>query len=300
MGTSSINALLKHFKRYFLVWSSFMSAFMTSAGMLSTPDALLFFMLFIVLTNSSSRMMGFSIISDPVSVISSIIFCLCPCSLSYQKEKFAFSSFWYTWSVHLDINSLLHDPISIFSPFSVKMKASSESSLSLPRSSFIIFQKAFLSPQVFAILFSSHWLFFCPVILAVLLFCRIYSCLYLSMTSSGSFLFLACLQALLSCDLSLIFPKSSVSTQVAAFMIVCFFPPGFFLSFLLMAYSTEDLILLIHFLKESFFPILFLKSSTHRFILSCSLLIQVISFTGFLSCLGKFSFPIRNQALTRL
>merc|ERR1711942_343452 len=97
-----------------------------------------------------------------------------------------------TWSVHLDMNSFLHVPISIFSPFSVKMKASSESSLFFPRSSLIIFQKALLSPQVSAILFSSHWLFFCPVRLAVLLFCRIYSCLYLLMTSSGSLFVCVC------------------------------------------------------------------------------------------------------------
>merc|ERR1711942_565297 len=82
-------------------------------------------------------------------------------------------------------------------------------------------------------------------ILAVLFFCKTYSFLYSSMTSSGSFLFLAYFQALLSLDLSLILLKSSESTHVAAFMIYFFFLPGFFLSLLLMVCSTEDLILCV-------------------------------------------------------
>merc|ERR1711942_369119 len=137
-------------------------------------------------------------------------------------------------------------------------------------------------------------------ILAVLFFCKTYSFLYSSMTSSGSFLFLACLQALLSLDLSLILLKSSSSTQVAAFMIYFFFLPGFFLSLLLIVCSTDDLILPIQFLKEDFLPILVLKSSAHNLILYCSLLIQVISLTGFFCGLGVLSPPMLNQALTKL
>merc|ERR1712082_301250 len=70
----TINALLKHFKRYLLIWLSFISAFMTSAGILSTPVALLFFILFIVSINSFSDMTGFSIMSDSSSVISFNLF----------------------------------------------------------------------------------------------------------------------------------------------------------------------------------------------------------------------------------
>merc|ERR1712239_115369 len=64
--------------------------------------------------------------------------------------------------------------------------------------------------------------------------------------------------------------------------------------------STDDLILPIQFLKEDFLPILVLKSSAHNLTLSCSLLIQVISFTGFFCGLGVLSPPMLNQALTKL
>merc|ERR1712121_30241 len=48
--TSSTSALLKHFNRYSFTVLSFINSFINSAGMLSTPVAFLFFILFIVLT----------------------------------------------------------------------------------------------------------------------------------------------------------------------------------------------------------------------------------------------------------
>merc|ERR1712082_440113 len=161
-------------------------------------------------------------------------------------------------------------------------------------------QKVFPPPHVSDILLSSHSLFLSPVRIAVLLFCRKYSSLYLSNTSFGSFLFLACLHALLSLDLNFMFTFSSVSTHVAAFNSIFFLPPGLLLSFLFIAKFTEALIFVIHFLKLIFLPILFLKSTTHLSILSGSLLIHVISFMFFFFFLVGFMVPTLNHALTRL
>merc|ERR1712179_796372 len=119
--TSSVIALLKHFNMYCLASLSFSSAFMTSAGILSTPDALLFFMLLTVSTSSFSVITGFSMIPEFSSVIISSIFFFIPVSLSVQKEKSVFLSFWYTCLVQLSMNSLLHVIISFLSPCSVKM-----------------------------------------------------------------------------------------------------------------------------------------------------------------------------------
>merc|ERR1711874_389209 len=52
--TFSIRALLKHFNRYFIISLSFIKTFIASAGMSSTPEALLFFISFITSLNSFS------------------------------------------------------------------------------------------------------------------------------------------------------------------------------------------------------------------------------------------------------
>merc|ERR1711874_969193 len=75
--TLSVSALLKHFNKYFLVISSFIRTFISSAGILSTPEALLFFILLIVSTKSFSDIMGVLIISELPCAISSIC-CLRP------------------------------------------------------------------------------------------------------------------------------------------------------------------------------------------------------------------------------
>merc|ERR1712055_1138216 len=119
--TSSVIALLKHFNMYCLASLSFNRAFITSAGILSTPDALLFFMLLTVSTSSFSVITGYSIIPEFSSVIISSIFFLIPVFLSDQNEKSVFLSFWYTCFVHLSMKSLLHVMISFLSPCSVKI-----------------------------------------------------------------------------------------------------------------------------------------------------------------------------------
>merc|ERR1711874_767036 len=51
--------LLKHFNRYFKISLSLIKAFIASAGILSTPEALSFFISFITSLNSFSSIMGF-------------------------------------------------------------------------------------------------------------------------------------------------------------------------------------------------------------------------------------------------
>merc|ERR1711913_40670 len=97
--TLSVSALLKHFNKYFLVVSSFIRTFISSAGILFTPEALLFFILLIVSTNSFSDIMGVLIISELPSAISSSICCLRPLlsSSPFQREKSFFQSLVYVF-----------------------------------------------------------------------------------------------------------------------------------------------------------------------------------------------------------
>merc|ERR1712121_354605 len=56
--TSSTRALLKHFNKSSLIVISLIKAFISSAGILSTPVALPFFILLMVFTNSFSSIIG--------------------------------------------------------------------------------------------------------------------------------------------------------------------------------------------------------------------------------------------------
>merc|ERR1712033_38904 len=90
LWTSSVKALLKHFSKYILTSLSLIRTFISSAGILSIPVALLFFILFIVSINSFSLITGSSIISELSSFICWVIFALTPSFSSYQNVKSAF------------------------------------------------------------------------------------------------------------------------------------------------------------------------------------------------------------------
>merc|ERR1712121_180184 len=217
MGTFSVKALLKHSSKYFLTISSLIRTFISSAGILSIPVALLFFILFIVSTNSFSFITGSSIIPELSLFICSIIFFFSPSFSLYQNVKSAFCNFWYTCSVQSFRNSLLHSIISFFPPSSSNIKASSLSSFPLPVITFIIFQKAWGLCSVSAIILSSQFVFLFWAMSAVIFFCWKYFLLHSSISSSFP-LFLAYLHSLLYFDLNSMLSVNSLSTHGAAFI----------------------------------------------------------------------------------
>merc|ERR1711888_201197 len=105
LWTSSVRALLKHSSKYFLTTLSLIRTFISSAGILSIPVAFLFFILFIVSTNSFSLITGSFIIPELSFFICWIIFVFSPSFSLYQNVKSAFCSFWYTCSVQSFRNS---------------------------------------------------------------------------------------------------------------------------------------------------------------------------------------------------
>merc|ERR1712121_576540 len=114
----SLIALLKHFTAYLLISASFIRNFIISALIPSTPVAFPFFILFIVLVNSSSPITGNFMISESASFSSSSILSISPPSLC-QNEKSGLNDFWYILYTQVPTNFSGISIISFLSPSSL-------------------------------------------------------------------------------------------------------------------------------------------------------------------------------------